>query len=369
MLYIFIIGGVVLSLIFDFRGVQNTQWYLLLTATLLAIGLYSSTFGISISEARRNLRLILTAVTVGVFAKALIIGCVMAFILKNPFGFILGIIVAQIDPLSTVALLDSSRLSKRAKTILAAWSSFDDPVTVIMSLYFPALIASLVGAHWQPIEGTMQSVGLSGYFAETGINIVFATGVFALWMFIKHYAKATRYLIIIFAAVAMYLLVVGSLSIAVYYFWMLGVAILGLFMRPPLGKIIHHAVHWAMYMAAILLGILLINGINILGGIALGIAAFGAQILVGYLLTHKLPSHDRLRIAFSQQNGITAIILALLFEPYYSGTIAIIAPAIIVINTLHAAMNIVLNAHLENDWSYFSWSVQREKIKIHMKKI
>ncbi|MGH7203278.1 MAG: hypothetical protein ACREHC_02440 [Candidatus Levyibacteriota bacterium] len=32
-------------------------------------------------------------------------------------------------------------------------------------------------------------------------------------------------------------------------------------------------------------------------------------------------------------------------------------------------MGLVLNARLENDWSDFSWSVQREKIKIHMKKI
>ncbi len=347
MLYIFIIGGLVLSLIFDFRGVQNTQWYLLLTATLLAIGLYSSTFGISLKEARRNMRLILTAVTVGVFVKAIIIGIVLSFILKNPFGFILGIIMAQIDPLSTAALLNSSRLSKRAKTILAAWSSFDDPVTIIMSLYAPVMVSMMVGSHWQPIGGTMQDVGLVGYVTETGINILFATGVFALWMFIKRFAKASRYLIVVFAALAMYVLVAGSLSIAVYYFWMLGVAILGLFMRPPIEKIIPHAVHWALYMAAILLGILLINGINVWVGIVLGVTAFGAQIIVGYLVTHKLPNHDRLRIAFSQQNGITAIILALLFEPYYPGTIAIVAPAIIVINTVRAATELLLNAHLE----------------------
>lgn len=369
MLYIFILGGLALSLVFDLRSVQNTQWYLWLTATLLAIGLYSSTFGIAIDEAKRNLKLIVTAVTFGVIFKAFIIGTVLSVFLHNPVGYIYGIIMAQIDPLSTAALLHASRMTQKAKTIIAAWSSFDDPVTVILALYLPVLIALLAGGSWQPIAGTMQDAGLLGYVTETGKNLLFALGVFVLWMFIKRFANAGKYFIITLAAVAMYSLFLGALSTAIYFFWMLGVAVIGLFMRPPVENVLNPAVRWALYMAAILLGMLLINGIELWAGVLLGSAAFLAQIVVGYVLTRRLPHEDRKRIAFAQQNGITAIILALLFEPYYPGTIAVVAPGIITVNILHAVSNLLLNTHLQNNWSHFSWNVQKERVKLHMKKV
>lgn len=188
-LYIFALGGLMLSLLFHFKGVQNEQWYLLFTGALLAIGLYGSTYGISIKEARQNVRLILTAVTVGVFLKAFIIGSVMTLLLKNPFGYILGVMVAQIDPLSTAVLLRGSRLSRKAKTILGAWASFDDPATVLMALYVPVLVASFGGAEWKAIGGTMQEAGIVGYLWAMGLNILFAGGALAGWLVVKRYAN------------------------------------------------------------------------------------------------------------------------------------------------------------------------------------
>jgi NhaP-type Na+/H+ or K+/H+ antiporter len=368
-LYLFILGGLAIAAIFNFSGVQNEQWYLLTVATLLAAGLYSSTFGISIAEARAHVKLILQAITVGVILKALIIGAIMSLILQSPFGFILGIVVAQIDPLSTATLMKGNRMSKRAQAILGAWSSFDDPMTVIMSLYAPLVIAAVTGADWRPIHGTMQAAGISGYLLETGINVLFATGIFAIWRLMKRHSKATNYLVIALVAVGMYGLLVGALSIAVYYFWMLGIALLGLFMRPPIEKAISHALHWALSLAAVLLGILLINGINLWPGVALGVAAYVSQIAVGMLLTKKLPMRDRLHIAFAQQNGITAIILALLFESYYSGTVAIVAPAIIAINTVHAVANRLLDVYLEKDFTKLTPRHHMERLKAHVHKI
>lgn len=368
-LYLFILGGLALSAIFNFNGVQNDQWYLLTVATLLAIGLYSSTFGISIQDARTHVRMILKAITIGVLLKALIIGSIMAVVLQNPFGFILGIIVSQIDPLATAALMKGNRMSKRAQSILRAWSSFDDPMTVIMSLYAPILIAMVAGTQWQVIRGTMQDVGLAGYLIETGINLLFAAGIFVLWRLMKRHSKATNYFVVALVALGMYGLLAGALSIAVYYFWMLGIAVLGLFMRPPIEKAIDHTLHWALSLAAVLLGILLINGINVWTGVALGFAAYGAQLIVGYLLTRGLPGRDRWHISFAQQNGITAIILALLFETYYPGTVAIVAPAIIVINTLHAVANRVLDVYLDKDFDRLKPAHHMERLKGHIHKV
>jgi NhaP-type Na+/H+ or K+/H+ antiporter len=368
-LYLFILGGLAVAAIFNFRGVQDEQWYLLTVATLLAIGLYSSTFGISIRDARAHLKLILKAITVGVLLKAAIMGVIMSLILQDPFGFILGIIMAQIDPLATAALMKGNRISKRAQSILRAWSSFDDPMTVIMALYVPVLIAFFVGTSWEPIRGTIQDVGISGYFIETGVNIMFAAGIFVLWQMMKRHSKATNLLVLVLIALGMYGLLVGALSIAVYYFWMLGIALLGLFMRPPIEKAIDRGLHWALSLAAVLLGILLINGINIWAGVALGLAAYGAQIIVGFLLTRELSVNDRWHISFAQQNGITAIILALLFETYYPGTVAIVGPAILVVNTVHAVANRVLDVYLAGETHKLRPRHHMERLRSHMHKI
>ncbi len=368
-LYIFILSGLALSAIFNFSGVHDQQWYLLTVAILLAAGLYSSTFGISIKDARKHVGLILKAITIGVFLKAFIIGSIMTLLLKDPVGFILGIIVAQIDPLATTALMAKNRMSAKAQTILRAWSSFDDPMTVILSLYAPIAIAALTGASWRPIHGTAQDIGVAGYLLETGINMLFAGGIYLLWRLMKRHSKATNYVVVILVALGMYGLLVGALSVAVYYFWMLGIAVLGLFMRPPIDKAVDRAVHWALGIAAVLLGVLLINGINVWTGVALGAAAYVAQIMVGMLLTGKLPMRDRLHISFAQQNGITAIILSLLFESYYPGTVAIVAPAIIAINIIHAVANRLLDIYLERDFKKLKPAHHMERLKIHIHKI
>lgn len=365
-LYVFALAGLALAYIFGISDVESQRWYSLAMATLLAIGLYGSTYGISIREARQNLRLILTAVTVGVVVKALLIGAVMSFVLRSPFGFVLGIMVAQIDPLSTAALQKSKHLSHRAKTILAAWSSFDDPVTVILSLYVPVAVAALSGNEWQAIGGTMQDAGIGSYLRETSLNLLFAAMVFVIWRFIRRHADSARYLVLFLAAVAMYVLFAASMSTAIYFFWMLGVAVIGLYMRPPIQKGIDHAVEWALAIAALLLGVLAVGGISWRVGAVLGISTFGSQILVGYILARKLPPGDRIRIALAQQNGITAIILALLFEPYYPNVIATIAPAIITVNFLHAISNRVISMR-----SGDPLTVDRQKLRLrlHMRKI
>lgn len=368
-LYLFTIGGLAIAAIFNFHDVENEKWYLLTVATLLAVGLFSSTFGISIADARRHFRLILRAVTIGVILKALIIGAVMSLILRSPLGFILGIIVAQIDPIATAAIMRRGRMSKPAQTIMRAWSSFDDPMTVILSLYVPVLIAAVTGAAWEPIRGTMQAAGISGYAATMGLNLLFAAGMFIFWQLLKRHSKATNPFAIVLVAVGLYSLLVGAFSIAVYYFWMLGMAIIGLFMRPPIDKAINFTLHWALSLSAVLLGILLIDGIDVWRGVALGVATYSAQIIVGLLLTRKLPSRDRWHIAFAQQNGITAIILALLFESYYPGTVAIVGPAVLVTNTLHAVANRLLYVYLEKDFKRLKPAHHIERLKTHIHKM
>jgi hypothetical protein len=132
----------------------------------------------------------------------------------------------------------------------------------------------------------------------------------------------------------------GLLTAASVYGLMLGVAVIGLFYRPPLllpalGLLLRAAYYTALFA----LGMLLLDGIEPVPGIALGVAAFAAQMAVGWVIARNLDRFDRVSLALGQQNGVTAVILALALKPAFPRTVAIVAPAIVVVNILHFAAN------------------------------
>ena len=352
-LILFILFGFGIARIAGIENLENASWYITVVAALLAIGLYASTYGIDLKEARQHLKIIMSAVTVGVIIKALIIGGSLALIFQDPFFLILGITVAQIDPLSVATLMKGSRMSAKAKTILASWASFDDPITVILSLYAPLIIMQFTGLEIGSITGVSDiNANFMSYIREFGLNLGLAAQAFCLYTVIRYYAKQIAAWMAFGVSLASYVLLAVAFSVSLIYFMMLGIALVGLFLRPPkLDAIISHAITWALRVAAVLLGLLLVGGVNLWAGIALGVAAYFAQVIVGALLTRGLPTKDRWHIAFAQQNGITAIILALMFEPVHPGTVAIVAPAIIVVNGLHAVMNKAVDSYLQKQSS------------------
>jgi hypothetical protein len=129
-------------------------------------------------------------------------------------------------------------------------------------------------------------------------------------------------------------------ALAVWQFLMLGLALAGLFLRPPaLARVLPRLTGWALGASAVLLGMLLVDGVAPGRGALLGVAAFLAQIVAALLITRGLPRADRLHLALAQQNGITAIILALRLEAQFAGVVAVVAPAILITNSIHLAAN------------------------------
>lgn len=334
--------GFIFARLFHIHDLQQTDWYLFVVSSLLASGLYASTYGISLKEAREHLRLVVSAVTVGVVAKALLIGVSLTFVFGDPFFLVLGVIVAQIDPLSVAGLMKGVRLSKKAKTIIACWASFDDPVTVILALYAPLIVAHITGTHTLtlPIMNNPSS-GLINYAKTLAANVLFVGIVFGLWKLAHNYRQRKSAAVNApFRGFSTYLLLAISLVISTMYLLMLGIAIIGLFLRPAkVGLVLDRIIIWIFRAAIFLIGFVLVNGVALWRGVALGVAAYCSQIIVGWVLTHDLGLRDRIHISCAQQNGITAIVLALLFEPAHPGTVAVVAPAIIVINSLHAITN------------------------------
>ncbi len=314
LLGVWLLTGLAVAWLFkvDVTSLEHSPGYKYFAFALLAIGLYSATHGIEPHQTVGDRRLILSAVTVGVLAKAILIGGTLALVFRDPIFLVLGMAVAQIDPLAVAALLGRSRMSQRAKTILATWSSFDDPVTVLLATTLAAFLA-------------LNHSGPMAWLWSLAASLVLAAVTVAAWRL---------------APRAWWVYLPIALAVAVAFELMLAVALIGFFCAPAqLARWVPKLTSAALACATVLLGVVLSGGVRLVPGIALGLAAFASQAAVAWVLARKLPRTDRVQLALAQQNGITAIILALALQVDIDFAAAVIGPAILVVNLTHLVAN------------------------------
>ncbi|PWW63569.1 NhaP-type Na+/H+ or K+/H+ antiporter [Actinokineospora spheciospongiae] len=315
-----------LAAVTGFRDAAASDAYGFLVTALLGFGLYTSTRGIDIDEFRAHLRTVLIAVTLGVAAKVALIFAVLHAVGHDVKALLLAVAVAQIDPLSVAAMRAKSRMSEQGKALLAAWASFDDPVTVLLTAY---LGAALLGPDFGAGTG-----GAAGFALSVAGNLALAAAVCWTWRRVGDRPRGAVGNAVVAAAV----LVVAFL--AVRYSLMLALALIGLVVRPDVGDALDRLAGAALYLGLGAIGAVLVTGIPVGTGVVLGVAAFAAQFAVAYAVTtHRHWRRDRLRLALGQQNGLTAVILALLLEPAYPGAAATVAVAVVVVNLLHLSTN------------------------------
>lgn len=313
-------------------GVSSSATYRTVTVTLLAIGLYGSTSSIPLPELRRHAGTVVLAVTVGVLVKAALVGAVMWAVLGDPVGLVLGVAVAQIDPLSVAAMQQRDRLSPSARTVLTAWASFDDPVTTVLAVYLSAVLVRLRGDADLPaarlLDADPRSFGLAML-----ANAAFVVLGYGCWRAVRPRAGRT-------GTRALPVLVLLALAgVAVWQFLLLGLAVTGLFFGPAVEPALRRLVGCAFGVATVLLGVLLVGGVRVGAGLLLGGTAYLAQMVAAPLVAHRQSRRDRVSLALGQQNGITAIVLALLLEQIFPGVAAVIAPAVVTVNVLHVLAN------------------------------
>lgn len=305
-----------------------------LTAGLLAVGLYGSASGVGRPEGRGDVYRTVVAITFGVGVKAAIIaGGLWLFFRGEPEYLVLAVAMAQIDPLSVSAMLESRDMSSRAKSLLAAWASFDDPVTAVLVVILGSMVLT--------DAGTVAS-GTAAYGETLLWNLVLLAGAAVVWLVLRQPKQQRDGPVGPWRAALQIVALTALLAVATWQFLMLGLAVSALFFRPRLGPWLGRATNAALGVATFLLGMLLAKGADFAVGVVLGIATFLAQVAVGAVVTTGFPRRDRISLCLSQQNGITAIILALLLEPDLPKAVAIIAPAILVVNTLHLTSNALL---------------------------
>ncbi|MFI6810632.1 hypothetical protein ACIBO6_37550 [Streptomyces luteogriseus] len=335
--------GAILGLLTHPENLSHAAGYQYAAGLLLAIGLYGSTHDIDFAEVRRSLKVVLVAVTVGVLVKASLIATVMVLAFDRPEYLVLGIAVAQIDPLSVAATQKSDRVSPRAKAILSVWAAFDDPMTVLLTLYFSAL-AVRYGAG-SAGDGSVLT-DTATVFGDLLLNLGLFALVAALWWAAAAWLgrrgprrrPGTRPA----ADVVALALVVALILFAAQDMMVLAVALTGLLVR--LGRFVaglQTAVALAFLVASAVLGVVLASGeVFLREGLVLGVSAFAAQLLVTLLISRllvrpRLTWPDLAHLGFGQQNGITAILLALALEPRFPGTVGVVGPAIVTVNLLH----------------------------------
>ncbi|MFC9292891.1 hypothetical protein ACFTWH_05790 [Streptomyces sp. NPDC057011] len=348
-----LILGVAAGLAVDPSELVGTGGYVFGAGLLLAIGLFGSTYAIDLEALREDLSGVLAAVTLGVVLKASLIAGVMVVAFGRPEYVVLGIAVAQIDPLSVAALGRDGRMSPRARSLLSAWASFDDPMTVLLTLYVAGYAYTAAGYEGAP---AVAGGGAGGYGTGLGLNAALAAGVLLLWWAGRKAAirlpsspSARRT-----GAILAGLLVVAMLVVAAANMLMLAVAVAGLFLRTAaFDKALDRAVGGAFLAAFLALGLFLAQGVDLLPGFVLGVAAFGAQAVVALgvmpLFVRGLDRRDRIALGLGQQNGITAVLIALSLERDFPGTVATVGPAVITVNLLHGTAQ-VLQAHPPRPW-------------------
>ena len=335
--------GAIVGLLTHPENLSHAAGYQYAAGLLLAIGLYGSTHDIDFAEVKRSLKVVLVAVTVGVLVKASLIATVMVLAFDRPEYLVLGIAVAQIDPLSVAATQKSDRVSPRAKAILSVWAAFDDPMTVLLTLYFSALAVRY---------GT-GSAGDGSVLTDTAtvfgvllLNLGLFALVAALWWAAAAWLgrrgprrrPGTRPAVDLVALA----LVVALILFAAQDMMVLAVALTGLLVRlGRFGAGLETAVALAFLAASAVLGVVLASGeVFLREGLVLGASAFAAQLLVTLLISRllvrpRLTWPDLAHLGFGQQNGITAILLALALEPRFPGTVGVVGPAIVTVNLLH----------------------------------
>jgi hypothetical protein len=341
-----LVAGGVSGLLVDTSGLVDSRLYTFGAGLLLAVGLYGSTFPMDLKALRADLRGVVAAVTLGVVLKAALITGTMLLALRRPEALVLGIAVAQIDPLSVAALGRKGRMSERARSLLQAWASFDDPMTVLLTVYLAGYAHTAAGHKGVPrVAGS----GGGGYLTSLGHNALLLAGVLLLWWAGRRAVAATpdtRAVRRVRGAGAV-LLVAVMVALAAWQMLMLAVALAGLVVRSAfLAKAVDRAVTGAYVVAFGALGLLLAHGVAWWPGLVLGVAAFGAQAVVALLVmplfVRGLERRDRIALGLAQQNGITAVLIALSLERDFPGTVATVGPAVIAVNVLHGAAQVLL---------------------------
>lgn len=296
----------------------------------LILALYVSVSSINLHYLGKYKRTAIWITTLGVPVQILVTGLIMYAIFPHPVSFLLAAAIDQIDPLSVSALIkDKIGMSIPAKNLLRIWSSFDDPVTVLVgfTLFVPLFTA---------INTTNFLVV---YLVNLLLNITMA-GLFFLF-YKNFFEKASRHIQIF--------VLLLSFIFAFFTNGFLFIALIGLFLRPIPSENYVRLIDFLYFGVLLLVGMSTVNaGIDLRLGLILALISFFIVQPLSAIIMVNGNTNDIFRLAFAQQNGITTILMGLSFQALGFNVIPILLPAILIINLLNLFVN-----------NYYTWKQKK----------
>jgi hypothetical protein len=354
------------------QALHQADYYHTFLISVLVIGIYCSVYGIDVDQLAKDKISLIIIVTIGVCLKVGIIGGVFFLtmtVLDNVYpvigldyslflSIVFAVAVAQIDPLSVGALLTRHQfLSERAKRFLFVWSSFDDPMTVVIAAILTAFIISdgsaiVLGQNQLVDDAFLEAAKVIGF------NLIVSLIAFGVSFIIHSLLMGTENRVLVMRNAADLCILAAVILCSVIFELILATAIAALFVRPKLSgfvDLVYLAVAVAYIVALILLGTHIATTVFVqtdvlqsllalaTAGAVLGVASVFSQIATATLFTRQLENSDRIYLRWAQQNGITAVILALLFsqagyaagDPQLISIVSIVTVAIFAINLIH----------------------------------
>jgi len=287
----------------------------------LVLGLYGSVIGIDLKAVAKQKWLVVIIVTVAVPLQIMATGFVMYLIYPVSLSFLLAVAIDQIDPLSVDTLLqDKDRMSDSAKGILRIWASFDDPVTVLFG--FLVLLPL--------VAGTSLGFTFQKYLLGMALNIIPALVLWFIHKKTKYFQQKT------FAIITLIIVLVFSFLTESF----LLAAITGLILRPLPTKFFEKSTFILYHIIVFVVGMSLFSyGIDYRLGILLALVEFFIIQPVSALIFFNGTASEVFRIAYSQQNGLTTLLMGIAFQSFGINVLHILLPAIIVINILNISIN------------------------------
>ncbi|MEH2365116.1 hypothetical protein [Nostoc sp.] len=300
--------------------------------TAIALGLYINVLGIDKTLFKRNLGLISRILVFGVPIKIVLPGFLLAVLSPSvaPIAYLCATVIAQMDPIAAAKSLDNSKISRKSETILRAWTSFDDPVTILFAFYIflPLLVSN--------------NFSFSQYFVRIGADIIGCLTVYCIsrCLNIVNNMKIKKYLEIIFIVIIIVYSVLSDSFILP--------AFSGIFLRPIASEKLEIIISPIFYFSVIVIGLLSTNlRLDWLSGGILAFSTFFLGQIIVTLLFIKESIINKARVMFGHQNGMTAILLTVAIE--VSGSektrdlLSVTLPAIILIALFYFSTNYLLD--------------------------
>ncbi len=300
----------------------------------IAIGLYINVASIEIASFKKELKQITAVLVFGVPIKIILPGLALAWLSPNnvKIAFLCSTVIAQIDPIIASQSFKNINLKKSSKTILKAWSSFDDPITVLFAFYIFLPISQ--GNKFNFIE----------YFASHILIDILVIGgtCFVYNKLLKTWYKRFKDEIItninkfIIGVVFIYSLLASSF---------LAPAALGLLIRPFKPSNMDKVISAIACFSSIMIGAFAANSIlDWQAGLILAVSMLVAHALATQYLIKESP-RSKLKLMLSHQNGMTAILLTIGLEVSGQGMgnlLSITLPAIILIAFFYLFSNYII---------------------------